>query len=263
MTRLPALFVSHGSPMIALSDIPARRFFEGLSARLPRPKEILAVSAHWECAEPTVSLAPRPETIHDFYGFPKPLYELSYPAPGAPDLARRTAQLIGGAGMPVSFDPKRGLDHGAWIPLLLAYPEADIPVTQLSVQTNLGPAHHRALGRALAPLRDQGVLILASGNLTHDLSSYRGQPDDAPAPGWVSSFAEWVQDKLEAGDAEALVNYREQAPNARRNHPSEEHFLPLHAALGAGEADGRALEAEVLHRSYNHSVLAMDAYAFN
>ncbi|MET4807773.1 class III extradiol ring-cleavage dioxygenase [Limibacillus sp. MBR-115] len=262
-TPMPALFVSHGSPMLAVEkDAPGHRFLEGLAASLPRPEGILVISAHWETDKAAVSLATAPDTIHDFYGFPRQLYELTYPAAGSPSLAQRTADLLKAGGLPTTLDESRGLDHGAWVPLLLAYPEADIPVTQLSVQTHKGPAHHRALGRLLAPLRDEGILILGSGSLTHDLGSFRGQAPDAPVPAWVSDFADWMAERVTSGDNDAIEDYREKAPHAARNHPTEEHLLPLHVALGAGEGPTGKTHGEVLHRSYDRAILALDAYAF-
>jgi 4,5-DOPA dioxygenase extradiol len=258
MAPSPALFVSHGSPMLALQDSPARRFLEGLGASLPRPKAILAVSAHWETAGgPAVSLAAQPETIHDFGGFPRALFEMRYPAPGAPDVAERAAALLEAASIPVGRSSTRGLDHGAWVPLRLMYPDASIPVTQLSIVRGATPAQHERIGRALAPLREEGVLILASGSLTHNLYEFRGQPVDAPAPQWVSEFGAWIKSRLDADDRAALLDYRQAAPFARENHPTDEHLLPLFVALGAGGHASR------LHTSFEHGVLAMDAYAFD
>jgi len=260
MVPLPALFVSHGSPMLALQDSPARRFLDGLGQTLARPRAILVVSAHWETAGgPALSLAQQPQTIHDFGGFPRALFEMRYLAPGAPALAERAAALLEGAGIPVGRSADRGLDHGAWVPLRLMYPAADIPVTQLSVVRGASPAQHAAIGRALAPLRTEGVLILASGSLTHNLYEYRGQGVDAPVPEWVSGFEGWMKERLEAGDQAALLDYRRAAPHAAQNHPTDEHLLPLFVAMGAGGPDARASR---LHASVEHGVLAMDAYAF-
>jgi len=255
---LPALFVSHGAPTFPLTDAPARAFLEGLAEQLPeRPRAILAVSAHWETASPAVTTAAVNETIHDFFGFPEALYNIRYPAPGSAWLGERVAALLGGE---VQRDPARGLDHGAWVPLSLVYPDADVPVVQLSVQSNLGPDHHYRLGQLLAPLRDEGVLIVGSGSFTHDLSSFREYRDalHAPAPAWVDAFADWMSDAIDAGRTDDLLAYRTRAPHAARNHPTEEHLLPLFVALGAG-ADGKP---EHLHRSTTHGVLRMDAFAF-
>lgn len=263
MDLMPSVFVSHGSPTTALTDTPAHRFLMGLGAALPRPSAILCVSAHWESEAPTVSTALSPETIYDFYGFPDELYRLSYPAPGAPELATRTVEVLRAAGFACEVDPDRGLDHGAWVPLLLSYPEAGVPVTQLSVQHHLGPAHHEAIGRALAPLRAEGVLVLGSGNITHNLKDalgrLRGGPGaDLSTPEWAGAFDAWVAERVEAGGFEELADYRALAPHAEVAHPRDEHFLPLLTAAGAGGGvPGRAL-----HRGFELGSLSMAAYVF-
>lgn len=248
---LPSLFVSHGAPTLVFDDIPARSFLKGLEERVGRPRAILAVSAHWETAMPEVNAPAVNETIHDFYGFPEPLYALRYPAPGSAELASRVAELTGAA-----IDGARGLDHGAWVPLMLAWPGADIPVAQLSIQTEAGPRHHLELGRLLAPLREEGVLVLASGGFTHNLRELARSGGGAAEPAWVTRFSDWVDAALVEGRIEDLLAYRRLAPDALRNHPTEEHFLPLFVALGAG---GRA---ERLHSSTTMGALRMDAYAF-
>lgn len=260
MTTLPSIFLTHGSPTLPMDPCPARDFIAGLGGDLPQPRAILCLSAHWERQTPTVSVAARPETIQDFFGFPEALYALTYAAPGAPDLARRIAELLDGAGLPCRRDPERGLDHGAWVPLSLAYPAADIPVTQLSVQTALGPVHQLALGRALEPLRRDGVLILASGSATHNLREFGRYPLDAPPASYAADFADWLDDAVARGDEAALADYRARAPHARRNHPSPEHFLPLLAAMGAGGMNARGRR---LHASYTFGVFYMGAYAFD
>jgi 4,5-DOPA dioxygenase extradiol len=258
---LPAIFVSHGAPTFPLTDAPARTFLEALANQLPeRPRAILAISAHWEAPTPHLTTGDVNETIHDFYGFPEELYAIQYPAAGSPWLVERLATLIEGAGGTVVRDPARGLDHGAWVPLSLVYPAADIPVVQLSVQTALGPDYHYRLGRLLAPLRSEGVLIMGSGSFTHDLSSFRDYYHalHAPAPEWVDQFADWMSAAIEDGRVDDLLAYRERAPQASRNHPTEEHLLPLFVALGAG-LGGRV---EHLHKSTTHGILRMDAFAF-
>lgn len=257
----PTFFLSHGSPMTALMDSPARDFLASLGAALPeRPQAILVISAHWETATPMLNAVARNTTIHDFYGFPKPLFDLQYNAPGAPALAGRIAAMLQAAGFAAGLDTARGLDHGAWVPLLLAYPRADIPVLQLSVQTHLGPAHHYALGQALAPLRGQGVLILGSGSFTHDLRRFRGgTPFNQPETPDVTVFSDWMDTHLAAHDIAALVNYRALAPHAADEHPTEEHLLPLYAALGAAGPDAATIR---LHQSVEFGFLRMDSYAF-
>lgn len=259
---LPTLFLSHGAPSLLLGDAPAKHFLAGLPAKLPqRPKAIVMVSAHWETSLPTVSAVSAPETIHDFGGFPQALYDLRYPAQGDGVLSRRIASKISAAGFPAEIDARRGLDHGAWIPLMLMYPDADVPVIQVSVQRGQGPAHHLALGRALAPLSAEGVLIIGSGSFTHDLSSFRDHRTDGPAPEpeWVTSFASWFDAALIGKRIPDLLDYRSLAPHARRNHPTDEHLMPLFVALGAAGADP---SSERLHASVTHAVLRMDAYAF-
>jgi len=248
---LPTVFISHGAPTLVFEDIPARKFIAGLGEALPRPEAILCASAHWETETPAVSGASAPETIHDFYGFPEALYRLRYPAPGSPTLARRVAELIEG----VEIDEGQGLDHGAWNPLLLAYPNADIPVAQLSIQVPKGPAWHAVLGRKLAPLREEGVLILASGGAVHNLRQF--QIDNRTPADWAVAFDRWLAERIEAGDEEALVDYRRLRPEGRMAHPRDEHFLPLFVAMGAGGGKGRAL-----HRSFAHGSLSMAAFAW-
>ena len=257
--NFPSLFLSHGAPTLPLTDTPARSFLSQLGGMLARPKAILVISAHWETSVPTINAVDRNETIHDFGGFPRPLYELRYPAAGSPTIAARVSDLLSGSGIDSRIDPSRGLDHGAWVPLLLMYPQADVPVLQLSVQPHLGPGHHLRIGRALAPLRQEGVLIIGSGSLTHDLSEFRGHGPNDPAPDWVNAFADWFHSALTTGRTDDLLDYRRQAPFAVKNHPSEEHLLPLYAALGAA---GESTRAERLHASATYSILRMDVYAF-
>jgi 4,5-DOPA dioxygenase extradiol len=258
---LPALFLSHGAPTFPLTDAPARHFLERLGTDLPeRPRAILVISAHWETAAPSVTTSAVNETIHDFSGFPAELYAIRYPAPGSTWLVDDVASLIEAAGGTVARVPGRGLDHGAWVPIRLVYPEADIPVVQLSVQTARGPDYHYRLGQLLAPLREEGVLIVGSGSFTHDLSSFREYYHalNAPAPAWVDQFADWMTAAIDEGRIDDLLAYRDRAPQAKRNHPTEEHLLPLFVALGAG-GGGRS---EHLHASTTHGILRMDAFAF-
>ena len=256
---LPSLFLSHGAPTLPLTDTPARAFLRELGGMLPRPKAILVISAHWETMIPTVSAVTRNDTIHDFGGFPRALYELQYPAAGSPSEAARVSELLRASGLDCKIDNQRGLDHGAWVPLLLMYPQADIPVLQLSIQPHLGTRHHLSMGRALAPLRKEGVLVIGSGSMTHDLSEFRGHGANDPAPDWVNSFANWIDASLTSGATDDLLDYRRKAPFAAKNHPTEEHLLPLHVALGAAGAEARA---ERLHASSTYSILRMDVYAF-
>ncbi|KPJ80752.1 MAG: hypothetical protein AMJ58_07545 [Gammaproteobacteria bacterium SG8_30] len=258
MTRIPPVFVSHGSPMLALEPATAGPMMRTLAReRLPRPEAILVVSAHWETTSPTVSRVARSPIIHDFSGFPRRLYELGYDAPGAPALAERTRSLLDSAGLEPRVSEDRGLDHGAWVPLRYLYPEAALPVTQLSVVPRRGAAWHLDLGRALRPLADEGVLVLGSGGLTHNLGEIHGRAADARPPDWVSGFADWAAARLEAGDADALAAFRELGPHAAQNHPTEEHFLPLLVALGAA---GRGATGLRVPGGFTYGVLAMDAF---
>jgi 4,5-DOPA dioxygenase extradiol len=256
---LPSLFLSHGAPTLPLTDTPARAFLSEIGTALERPKAILVISAHWDTEVPTVNAVDRNQTIHDFGGFPRVLYEMQYPAPGSPPLAGRVAELLKAAGLDCNIDGRRGLDHGAWVPLLLMVPQADIPVVQLSLQSHLGPEHHLRVGRALAPLRQEGVLIIGSGSFTHDLSEFRGHGPNDPAPVWVNAFADWFDAALRDQKVEDLLDYRRLAPFATKNHPTDEHLLPLYAAMGAAGENARA---ERLHASASYGVLRMDVYAF-
>jgi 4,5-DOPA dioxygenase extradiol len=214
------------------------------------PKAILVVSAHWEEARPTVGLGT--ETIHDFYGFPQPLYALRYPAPVAHGVAGRVAELLKPAN--VAIDSTRGRDHGVWTPLMLAWPKADIPVVQLSLVGGTAPQAQFEIGRALEPLRDESVLIVGSGSVTHNL---RARPTPTPAD-WATQFVGWLDNTLATGDDAALLDWQRAAPHAAINHPTSEHFDPIFVARGAaaGEAATR------LHASYEFGSLSMNAYAF-
>lgn len=259
MTKLPAVFVSHGSPMLTLEpQRAAHQFLRQAADHWPRPRAILAISAHWETAIPEIGATAKPETIHDFYGFPPALYQTRYPAAGAPELAQRIQSLLEQAGFQSVLDAERGFDHGAWSPLSLIYPDADIPVLQISLQSQLGPGHHLALGRALSPLREDGVLILATGSLTHNLRLLDRMDRDDVMP-WAQEFADWMFDRLSRRDDAALVDYRRQAPHAVTAHPSDEHLLPLFVALGAATPEK---PAERLHASFTLGSLAMDSYLF-
>ena len=260
MARMPSLFVSHGSPMTAIQPSAARDFFLSFAQELPRPKAILIATAHFESAAPVLSTDEKPAMIYDFGGFPQPLFEIVYPAPGSPAVAERAAEALHAAGHDAYGVSDRGFDHGTWVPLSLMYPDADIPVVQISVQPELGAAHHMEIGRALAPLRDEGVLVIGSGSLTHNLYelSRSGRQFDAPVRDWVVEFTDWIAQTLEAGSAEDIAHYRQRAPFARENHPTDEHFLPLPFAMGAG---GGA-KGQRVHASYEYGLLAMDAYLF-
>ncbi|RDS85539.1 DODA-type extradiol aromatic ring-opening family dioxygenase [Dyella psychrodurans] len=260
MNALPSLYISHGSPMTALHPGKVGERLAALAPTLPRPKAIVIATAHWLAHAPTVGGSAQPETIHDFYGFPRELFEIRYPAPGAPAVAAKVMQLLERAELSPTLDAGHGLDHGAWVPLRLLYPQADIPVVPLSIQPNLGPAHQYAVGRALAPLREEGVLIIGSGSITHNLHDFRaGYSEEREAP-YVRPFIGWVEQKLAAGDVDALLDYRRQAPFAERAHPTDEHFLPLYVALGAA---GEHTNAQRIDAGVDLGFLAMDIYRFD
>ncbi len=258
MNTLPAIFLSHGAPDLPIREGAVTDFLRSLHQHFPKPRAILVISAHWHSDPPMVSTALHPKTIHDFSGFPEALYQLSYPAPGAPDLADRVVTLLKQAGINCNTHSSRGLDHGTWTPLILAYPAADVPITQLSIQYHRDPLHHWQLGQALKPLRQEGVLIIGSGSATHNLYAF-GEHYEAPPPSWVQQFDQWLVETIEQGDWSALMQYRSLAPYAQENHPSEEHLLPLFVALGAGGANAKGTQ---LHRSYTYGVFSMAAYAF-
>ena len=256
---LPTLFISHGSPMMPLRDQPARDFLRGLGGLLERPKAILVASAHWDTERPEITAVPVNATIHDFFGFPPALYELVYPAPGDAELAREIATVLTAQGLPTTSNITRGLDHGAWVPLILMYPEHDIPVMQLSLQSYLGPEHHLLLGRALASLRALGILVIGSGGVTHNLGRQRAPEEDSPSAPDVDAFAAWMHEALIQGRTNDLLEYRRLAPRAADQHPTEEHLLPLYVALGAAGDNAKATR---LHASTSYGVLRMDTYAF-
>lgn len=259
MQKLPTFFISHGSPMHAINAGAAGDVWAALTQHIPKPKAVLMVTAHWETNLPILSGNVKPSMIYDFGGFPEALYKINYSAPGAPDIAAKAQALLKSAGLTAGIDGCRGFDHGTWVPLLRMYPDADVPVVQLSVQTEMNPRHHYDVGRALAPLTKDGVLIVGSGHLTHNLRDWmqsRGQTAHAP---YAQKFQGWVFDRLAVHDVDALTRYRLEAPDAARAHPTEEHFLPLFVALGAAGEDA---ESERLFAGFEGNALAMDAYRF-
>jgi len=258
---LPTLFVSHGAPALPLEpDVPAHRFLSGLGNRFPKPAAVLCVSAHWNTERPAVNAVIKPPTIHDFSGFSQELYRITYKAPGNPGFAHRVAGLVESAGLPCDIDAGRGLDHGAWVPLMLMYPSAGIPVVQLSIQDHLDPARHIALGKAIAPLRQEGVLIIGSGGAVHPL----GDPTVAlgegiPTDYWALMFNEWLNRAVTSGDTDSLVRYRDLAPSAIHAQPYPDHFMPLFTVLGAA---GPGAKGTILHQSWYWGNLGMGAYEF-
>ncbi|NJQ06598.1 dioxygenase family protein [Streptomyces lonarensis] len=242
-SRMPVLYLSHGAPPLA-DDALWTEQLASWSARLPRPRAILVVSAHWESAPATVGATTTVPLTYDFWGFPERYYQVRYPAPGAPELADRVRALVATPGSAVHQDTGRGLDHGAYVPLAEMYPDADVPVLQLSLPT-LDPARLLEFGRRLAPLRDEGVLILGSGFFTHNLSEIMWGAGPDQAPGWSREFDAWGAEALAAGDVDALLDFEHASPAGRVAHPRTEHFAPLFVSLGAGEADLGALSTAV------------------
>jgi 4,5-DOPA dioxygenase extradiol len=255
----PTIFLSHGSPMLALTDCPARDFLRGLGKQLGRPSAIMVASAHWQMRVPVFGSHTPNTAIHDFSGFPPALYDLRYEPPGAPAIAMKAADLLSEAGWQTALDNSRGLDHGAWVPLMLMYPEADIPVLQVSIEPLSDPAYHLRLGRLLEPLRDEDVLIVGSGSFTHNLARMQTDAMDAPPAPGVTAFADWFDAAISQQREDDLLNYRSLAPYAAEQHPTEEHLLPFYVALGAA---GAKPTAERLHSSAMYSSLRMDAYGF-
>ncbi|WIE48825.1 class III extradiol ring-cleavage dioxygenase [Pseudomonas sp. GM17] len=253
---LPSLFISHGSPMLALEPGASGPALARLAAELPRPKAIVVVSAHWESQDLRVSSNPQPQTWHDFGGFPAALFAVQYPAPGQPELAEQVAQLLRADGLPAQLDDQRPFDHGVWVPLSLMYPQADIPVVQVSLPSRLGPALQTQVGHALSSLRQQGVLLIGSGSITHNLRELDWHAGPESVEPWAKAFRDWIIEKLAANDEAALHDYRRQAPNAVRSHPSDEHLLPLYFARGAGG------EFSIAHQGFTMGALGMDIYRF-
>ena len=253
---LPSLFISHGSPMLALQPGASGPALARLASKLPKPRAIVVVSAHWESRELRVGSAAQPRTWHDFGGFPPELYQVQYPAPGNPTLAADIIQLLSAANLPAQLDAERPLDHGVWVPLILMYPQADIPVVQVSLPSQHGPALQRQVGQALADLRAQGVLLIGSGSITHNLGELDWHAGPEQIEPWAQAFRDWVVAKLTEQDHAALQDYRQQAPHAVRNHPSDEHLLPLFFAEGAGG------QFKVEHSGFTLGALGMDIYSF-
>jgi 4,5-DOPA dioxygenase extradiol len=258
-SRTPIIFLSHGAPTLVLENVPARDFIKGLGPRLRPARAVLCISAHWETAGPSVSAGERPATVHDFFGFPEALYRMSYPAAGSPEVAGEVVQVLSAAGIGCDQDRSRGLDHGAWVPLSLMFPEPAIPVVQLSIQHHLDPVKHYELGRALAPLRERGILILGSGGAVHPLGYFTPRFDGSPPESWAVEFEQWLTDKVERGDHQALMAYRHQAPYPERAHPRPDHYMPLLVAAGAA---GTKVPAKKIHGSWEWGDLGMGAYEF-
>jgi 4,5-DOPA dioxygenase extradiol len=236
MAAQPVLYLSHGAPPLADDEVWTGEL-AAWGADLPRPTAILVVSAHWEAAPLAIGATTTVPLTYDFWGFPEHYYKVTYPAPGAPELAEKVRKLVRGPGTPVHDDPDRGLDHGAYVPLVEMYPEADVPVLQISMPT-LDPRELMRVGEKLAPLRDEGVLIIGSGFFTHNLNAMRVGVHGAP-PSWSSEFDDWGNRALADGDLDALIDFEHRAPAGRLAHPRTEHFAPLFVSLGAAGMGAR------------------------
>ena len=256
MTTAPAMFISHGAPMFALEPGLLGPNLARIGEALPSLTAIIIVSPHWQTPGVRVTGAEVLETIHDFGGFPAPLYALQYPARGAAQLAAEIVEGLRKAGFDAAIDPRRGLDHGAWVPMRYVKPAADVPVLQVSLPRGIDTAGALQLGRALAPLRDRGVLVIGSGSLTHNLYEFRQHIHD---PEYAQAFADWVEAAVQRHDLDALLDYRVRAPHAARAHPTEEHFLPLLVALGASHGDEPRVRVE---GGMTYGVLSMDSFGF-
>jgi 4,5-DOPA dioxygenase extradiol len=256
MSQLPTLFVSHGAPSFALEPGRAGPLLTVLGRLLPTPAAVLVVSPHWTTPHPRVATGARLCTIHDFGGFDPRLYEIEYPAAGQPQLASRTIDLLRAAGWDARADATRGLDHGAWVPLSYLYPAADVPVFQVSMPSRLDAGRAHTFGQALAPLAAEGVLVVGSGSLTHNLYEFRIHGPEEP---YAAAFAEWIRRAIVNHDLDRLLRSLEIAPYARRAHPTPEHFWPLLIAVGAA---GKLWPATVLEGGIHHGILAMDAFVF-
>jgi 4,5-DOPA dioxygenase extradiol len=258
MTRTPVLFVSHGAPTFALQPGRLGPALTQVGEQLPKPRAVLVVSPHWMTRGLRVATTAQPQTVHDFGGFDPALYRIQYPAPGHPELAARTMEVLRAAGWPVDADPQQGLDHGTWVPIRFLYPGADVPVFQVSLPAGIAAQQAYALGQALRPLRDEGVLIVGSGSLTHNLYEFR-MHDDGQEAEYAREFAAWVRQAVEARDDARLQDTLRVAPHAQRAHPTAEHFLPLLVAAGAA-SDEQAVKT--LEGGITYGVLAMDSYLY-
>jgi 4,5-DOPA dioxygenase extradiol len=254
----PALFISHGAPTFALEPGVLGAKLRAISPQISAASAVLVVSAHWQTRDVRVMTAVRPETLHDFGGFSPELYRLEYPAPGSPVNALEAKRLLEEEGFAVSEDGQRGLDHGAWVPMLHLLPDAQVPIFQVSMPFDLDTTVAWRLGRALGRMREAGVAVVGSGGLTHNLYDVRQSGLD-PAP-YAREFSEWVRAAVLARDTDSLIRYRRNAPHAERAHPTEEHFLPLLVALGAGASTNAA--PKVIEGEMTYGVLSMESYAW-
>ncbi|MCU4322788.1 dioxygenase family protein [Acinetobacter schindleri] len=256
LQTLPGLFISHGSPMLALNPEQVGPALERLSVNLPRPEAIIVMSAHWESNALEVNTGIRPETWHDFRGFPPQLYQLRYPAPGKPELAEQILGLLSEAGFNAYANNSRPRDHGVWMPLLHMYPDADIPVVEISLPMNMTAHDIYKIGQTLAPLREQQVLLIGSGSITHNLRELDRTGQSNTVPEWASTFRNHVVSKLSHSDYEAVLDWSS-IPYLERNHPTLEHFAPIFFSMGTGT------RFSLVHSSFSMGSLGMDIYRFD
>lgn len=258
--KLTTLFISHGAPTLALEPGQLGQNLTQLGKSLPTPKALLVLSPHWMTPGLSVCTNPIPQTIHDFEGFPKALYSLEYKAPGCPELAEQALEILNAHGLEAKPDSKMGLDHGTWVPLMHLYPEANIPVFQVSMPSRLDQNSAWDLGRILSPLSEEGVLIIGSGSLTHNLYEVRFNDDHADI--YAQEFATWVEDAITRGDGEAIRDTILKAPHGRRAHPTAEHLWPLMFAAGAAQTNHK-IHGTKIPGGILHGVLSMDSYRFD
>ncbi|ALH95537.1 dioxygenase [Acinetobacter equi] len=256
LQTLPGLFISHGSPMLALNPEQVGPALERLSLNLPKPQAIIVMSAHWESESLEVNTGTRPETWHDFRGFPQELYELRYPAPGHPELAEKILNILADAGFAAHANSSRPRDHGVWMPLLHMYPKADIPVIEISLPTTMSAQDIYKIGQSLAIFREQQILIIGSGSITHNLRELSWDGGSNAIPEWASTFRNYVVNKLNHRDFDAVLHW-ENLPFVQRNHPTIEHLEPLFFSMGTGQL------FNVVHSSFTMGALGMDIYRFD
>lgn len=262
--RIPSIFISHGAPTIVMEASPARDYLASLGEQIDRPKAIVVMSAHFEASGPTVVADPAPEMIYDFGGFPDEMYRMVYPAPGEPALARRVAGMMEQAGLKTTVLDKRGFDHGTWTPMMLAYPDAEVPIVQIAVDPNRDANYHYEIGKALAPLAEEGILLVGTGHITHNLRAVfsimrSGEAADPEMVKKVDAFTGWFAEKFSENDTRAILNWKEHAPFAAENHPTDEHLMPLFFAYGAGGENPDAVRA---HHSVQFEFFTYESWMF-
>ncbi|OXM83299.1 DODA-type extradiol aromatic ring-opening family dioxygenase [Paenibacillus rigui] len=253
----PTMFVAHGTPSLALENNAYTRFLRNVGILLPKPQAIVMISSHWEHSTVQISSAPQLETMYDFFGFPEPLYDITYPAKGNLPLSLDIQQLLGAEGIDCELNERRGLDHGAWSVLRFMYPEADVPVVALSFNPRLVPEEQYRFGRALMPLREKGILILCSGGTVHNLAKL--QWETVGGEGWAMAFDRWLAEHIQVWDQEALFDYERRAPYVSDAVPTHEHLLPLFISMGAADVKRKA---RLLHQEYQYRTLSLAAWMF-